>query len=284
MKIFTGRDDKSRSEEYNKLKVDLMLRESQEKTEQEKKAQEFREAEALASRKINDIRQKIEAEKTALARSLNSKDEEIKVFKIQAELKLKEIRDGWEQKKLQAARDMEALEKQLPELNGKFTETRARWQNELSLKNQEILRYEKEWQEKQGRINLSGEEAIRALKEKSGALETELAGMENDFLREKERWQLLAAEKESTLASLKGELKAKEYSAKNEIAALEAELSKSQEPLKEKVKEIELKIATMANQYRLEISSKEEQIRTTMEQAKNRRTASARGLTSGPRR
>jgi hypothetical protein len=83
---------KERDEEFNKLKVELMLGESQEKTQRENKFNELKETETLANRKIKEIRQKMEDEKEKWKNTIASKDEELKLFRIQAELKIKKRR------------------------------------------------------------------------------------------------------------------------------------------------------------------------------------------------
>lgn len=259
---------KAREEELKQLKADLMLRESQEKADREKKQKELKEAEAAASRQAKDTRQKAEEEKLAWQRKITAKEEEIKVFTIQAELKLKEINDLQEKRTIGAAEERKALGGRLSELKAALEAEKARGKQELEARNAEMLAYQQEWQAKQAASLAADEKALSALKERTGALETELAELGTALEQEKTRWHELLTAKEHELGTLKFEAAGKEGRAQQALEAFSAQLAKEIQPLVDQVKSFENRVNEYHQQKQAETARKDAQKRSIEERYK----------------
>jgi len=250
-----------REEEFKQLKAERVLRESQEKAEREKKYQEFKEEENAANRRLVDIRQRIEEEKEKWVAGIKAKEEELKVLKIQAELKLKETRDGWEKRKNEAERERGTMDARIIELTRRFGEEKASWQRELSAKNAGIEAYQKEWQEKQNLLLEQSGESLAGMRDKNEAMHNEFAALQAKCDEEKHRCHDLLGQKERELQFARREYEALEASARREIEILEAQLAREQQPLMTRIEDMEKKIATLRSQAQAEIAGKEAQLK-----------------------
>jgi len=230
---------KERDEEFNKLKVELMLRESQEKTERENKFQEIREAESLANRKVKEIRQKINDEKEGWKTKLDAEEEELKLFRIQAELKLKEIQGMWESRKAKAQEEKANLEKSLAEIGDSFEQEKGRLKKELEEKTAELEAYRQQWQNKLAETAAANELSLEDLRSRKGALENELNALQENLKSEKAKWEDLVLQKEREAGAIRNELKNREFSALRDLEIVDMQFKKEQQPLVDKVRDME---------------------------------------------
>src|SRR3989339_749845 len=177
-----------KDEQLRALKAELMLRESQEKAEGEKKIQEFREAENAANRRLKDIRQKISQEKENWSREIASKDEELKLIKIQSEIKLREMRETLEKRKAGSEQEKAGLVAELSSLESKLREEKLSMQKQMEIKTAEFADYQKEWQAKQSGLLKAEEQAIADCKKRKESLDKELAETQAALGQEKADW------------------------------------------------------------------------------------------------
>jgi len=244
---------KERDEEFNKLKVELMLRESQEKTERERKFQELRDSENLANRKIKEIRQKINDEKENWKISLDAKEEELKLFKIQAELKLKEIQGMWEKRKTRAQDEKSALENKLIEMKGMFEQEKMRLKKELDAKTSEMETYRQKWQQQQDETAVANEKSLEELKIRKETLEKELVSLQENLKIEKTKWEEIILQKERESNTVRNELNSQQSAALRELEITEMQLKKEQQPLSDKLRETEKRSQLIKSSYETEI-------------------------------
>ena len=261
---------KVREEELGKLKIELMLRESQEKAEHEKKFQEFKDAETSASKKIKDIKQKIEEEKDIWRKNISAKEEELSGFRIQAELKLKEIQDTWEKRKNEAEREKYNLAQRLEDMKKVFEDQKILWQKEIDAKNNEIEDYQKEYQQKQDEAALAWEGQLGVLRDAKLKLEAELAGLESAFGEQKKEWQEQVSAKEKELDVYRAQLNDQESAIKKHIDAMEAQFRTEQWPLARQMKELQDNLDELKGKSSKEIAIREEQKKALQEQYSRR--------------
>jgi len=259
---------KKREEEFNQLKVQFMLQESQEKADSEKKYQEFKDAEALANRRLREIRQKMEEEKSQWNRAISQKDEDLKVFKIQAELKVRQLQDSWEKRKAGAEQEKAGLLKELSDLETMFKQEKARWQKDMETKNGEIIAFQKERQENQAKLLASEQQVLAELHLKKQELEKELSEIELAFNREKTRWQEIIAGKEKEVAAARIELAGRESAINRDIAAVEMQLKTEMAPAIKQIEDLKIRIRELQRHTADELSRKESQRKTIEEQYK----------------
>ncbi|OGS09092.1 MAG: hypothetical protein A2204_06065, partial [Elusimicrobia bacterium RIFOXYA1_FULL_47_7] len=257
-----------KDEQLRALKAELMLRESQEKAEGEKKIQEFREAENAANRRLKDIRQKISQEKENWSREIASKDEELKLIKIQSEIKLREMRETLEKRKAGSEQEKAGLVAELSSLESKLREEKLSMQKQMEIKTAEFADYQKEWQAKQSGLLKAEEQAIADCKKRKESLDKELADTQAALEQEKAHWSGVISQKEKEVSVCKGEISAREALVRRDLAALDAELKEQQQPVLRQLDEIKQKLKEFSRSSQEEMLRRETQKNTLAEQHK----------------
>ncbi|MBN1824106.1 MAG: tetratricopeptide repeat protein [Endomicrobiales bacterium] len=242
--------------ELAQLKTSILLRESQDKSAQDKLKKDFAAAESAFLKKLRDMTNRLAEEKRNWQTELANKEEAIKAFKVQAELKIKELWDLQESKKDRAKEEKAAIEKRIEDLKTNYSVHKARWQAEVSAKNDEISSFLAGLQNKEAESVNRNESALKEMEGRIIMLQKELFSAEKDLSDEKTRWGALLISKEAELEGLRNELANREESIKSQIDSFKSQLDKELQPFLDQERSIKEGIERVRKQGEAEVSQK----------------------------
>jgi hypothetical protein len=248
---------KGRDEELNKLRVALMLSESQEKAEREKRFAALKEQETIATRRIKDIASKIEEEKAQWMKNIATKDEELNVIKIQTTMKLKELHDCFERRKTEAEQEKVRLSAKLIDLNAQFAQEKAALNAALESKAAQVSTFQEECHAKQQALIQEEQQAVASLKTRKELLEKELTSLEQNIVQEKAKWSGIVWQKETELEAARKDSIARQNVLHNELDFLEVELKAGLEPLNRQIEVQEEQLWALRKRMEDEIAKKD---------------------------
>jgi hypothetical protein len=252
---------KARKEEYNQLKVQVMLKETEEKARQEKAKRALAEEEKRARMQMGAIEQKINEIKEKYRNEIVAKDQELEATKIQAEVKLKSLYQQYEGKQAEIVGSKNELTDRIHQLETELSMQKELRQQQLQAKNEEIEKFKQERQLRQQMLQDESERNIEELKAKRKSLGNELAALEEIYVSEKDKWQKATAEKDKESENLSKEIEEEQSTLKSKIEVLEKEVQKEQSPLIAQIDTLKIKIHEQRGLNRQELARKEQFIK-----------------------
>jgi len=145
---------KQREDEYNKLKIDIVMKEAQNKKDVERMRELFLLEQQEIQQKIKLIENKYFQEKKNYEQMFELKDSEIENLKLESQLKMKELHEQWIIKQRDIFSEKKQLEEQLEVYRNKILAETDSWKKQVAEKNNEIESFKKEHENKQESIKL----------------------------------------------------------------------------------------------------------------------------------
>ncbi|MDI6640974.1 MAG: hypothetical protein QME68_01510, partial [Elusimicrobiota bacterium] len=136
------------TEEANKVKIELMLKEAEEKSEREKKQAELQNELKNLGSQIDQLQQKLLEDSENYNQLIQAKENELQAFRTETETKLKELEEEQQKKIAALAKEVEAGKKELQLLKTKLVENKNSYDLQLKEKKAQLETVKQEHQKK----------------------------------------------------------------------------------------------------------------------------------------
>ncbi len=248
---------KEREDAFNKLKIDMMLQETQESSAREKRFNEFKEAKSLAEKQLKELHQKYEQEKSEWENMIRVADQDIEDIKIQAQIKIREKNAEIEKYKTNIENEKKRISLRCTDLEKEVLNQKIEYQSELSGKYEEMEKFKNDWQSNQEQKNLQHKHQIEILSEEKKLIEDKYQKFQEDFSKIKTEYSSLLSQKKSQVEAAKNSVEAELLESTRSFENAKKKLFVEVEPYKEKLKVAESKKARLEMDFKQKMAEKE---------------------------
>ncbi|OGR88472.1 MAG: hypothetical protein A3A86_03705 [Elusimicrobia bacterium RIFCSPLOWO2_01_FULL_60_11] len=255
MKDQNSSDLKERAELSEKLKVELMLLESQFKVDSEKADAGLRTLQNEAASKISYLEGKLEEEARSGQKAVEDKLSEIQQLDLQSAVRKKQLEEEFHQKRSEVENQRLDLVEKLKHTNQTLEEERAHHRKEIQKRDDAINALKSQMTRNAEELNARREAFARQLEEKKDEIEAKLGQLDERSRLEKEQLINVISQKEQIFSGKKAEL-AKEQS------ALEDALKKQEDQLLFEIRPLSNQLNELKGRLEQERSIREKLVRT----------------------
>lgn len=227
-----------REEEFNKLKMQRMLADAQEKADWDKRKEELADYARQCERRVKSLQRKLDEQNELFLQRLQKKDEEVEAQKIQASLQIQELSRERDKKRKELVLQKENLEKELSLLVEKIAQEKEFWENQIQSKDTETERFRTDIHTRMEQEQSMREQALSALHAQKASLEKELTTIQEQLRSEQHMHGMQLEEKQSAALQEQELLEREKNKLQQELAALNKELEHMNAPLLRKVDDL----------------------------------------------
>ncbi|MFH1283143.1 MAG: tetratricopeptide repeat protein [bacterium] len=248
---------KIREEEYNQIKLKLMLEETQEKSDWEKRKAEIAGLVNKSKKKLEFLEQKIREEEDRFRIEVQKKEEAFETLKIQGTLQVQELENQLQNKLESQHSEKIKLENKISDMQKEIGQNKIYWDSQITLKDNEINEFKNNLQQSVEESRKEREANLKNLeyeKEKSVARVKEL---EDELLQEKVRWDKKVEEKDKQISDLEHLFREEQLKTEKKLEQLEKDFNKKNKPLFNQLESIRNEISLMQERSKIIVEEKE---------------------------
>jgi hypothetical protein len=252
-------------EEINGLKIQIMLGETQEKSEREKMNATFREEEEKAAKKITEIERKTVEQSSSFEQLIRAKEEEFNAVKVNSELNQRDHPKSLNARKKELSDFLDALNAEKQTLSEKLVLDKEENAKTFEVKKAEVAALKGGWEKKHKEIREKYEAESKRMEVELKALGEKVAAKEREASGQKSLYEKAITEKEAEIERLQKECAERDENGAKELVEMEKSYNESSAGVKAEVEKLSGKILQAQEAVRKADVENAEGIRTLSE-------------------